>query len=254
MQSNSASYHTCVYAATKAASASYTSLNLVVGSGDTVQDNKYFPNQDMELLTVFGYGTDLSAVRISTPRLRGVAPLDIHPFVVGSAIPTNANICSMITNPPLMFASENIDVQTSNGGTGTPVHRVILNLGVRPRTRAKGQKYRIIATSGATLTPNQWTTTPLTYNANLPHGVYEIQNITPISATGIAARLIVPGEYYRPGSSCLASLGDRLPWPYYEESLGNLGRFDTRAYPQAEFLASGADTSQTIIMDLCKIA
>ena len=254
MNSNSASYHTCVYSGTKTANAVLTSLNLVVGSGDTVSNNQYFPNQDVELLELLAYGTALGAVRVSTPALRSVAPLDVHPFIVGATIPTNANIADMVSNPPIMFASEQIDIQTSESAGGTPVHRAIACLGVRPRVRSRGQRYRIIGTSATTLTANAWTTCPLTYNANLPHGVYEIQGITPISATGVAARLIVPGEYYRPGAPVLPDIGFRLPWPFYEGTLGNLGRFDTRAYPQIEWLATAADTAQTVFFDLCKIA
>ena len=254
MQSNSASYHTCVYSATKTANAVLTSLNLVVGSGDTVSNGQYFPNQDMQLLGLLAYGTALGAVRVSTPALRSVAPLDVHPFVIAAAIPTNANYADMRDNPPIMYASEQIDIQTSESAGGTPVHRAVVNLGVRPPTRSRGQRYRIIGTSATTVTAGAWTTCPLTYNANLPHGVYEIQGITPISATGIAARLIVPGEYYRPGAVCLASLGDRLPWPFYDDGFGNLGRFDTRAYPQIEWLSVAADTAQTVYFDLCKIA
>lgn len=254
MQSSSASYHTCVYAATKTANAVLTSLSLVVGSGDTVSNGQYFPNQDMQLLGLLAYGNDLAAVRVSTPALRSVAPLDVHPFVVGASVPSNANYADMRSNPPTMFASEQIDVQTSEGAGGAPVHRAIINLGVRSMSRSRGQRYRIIGTSATNLTPNAWTTCPLTYNANLPHGVYEIQGITPISATGIAARLIVPGEYYRPGAVCLNSIGNRLPWPFYDDGFGNLGRFDTRAYPQIEWLASAADASQTVYFDLCKIA
>jgi len=253
MQSSVASYHTCVYSAQKTANAVLTSLDLIVGSGDTVSNKQYFPNQDMELRQLLAFGTALGAVRVSTPKLRSVAPLDVYPFVVGSAIPTNANIADMSRNPVQLFATEPIDVQTSESAGGTPTHWAILNLGVRQPRRSAGPRYRIIGTASVAVPANAWTTCPLTYNVNLPHGVYEIQSITPISANGVAARLIVPGEYYRPGAPCLNSVGDRLPWPFYDSNLGNLGHFDTRAYPQIEWLSRAADTSQTVYMDLCKI-
>lgn len=247
-------FHLAVYRSSVAAATNNASLAIVAGSGDTVANNQYFPTQDMDLLGAIAWGhADLTAARISTPSLRQVAPLQIRPIIQAATIPTNANFGDFWGNPPLMKASENIDVQASNINAGAQTMAAALFLGVRGYRKATGPRYRTRAVGTTTLVANTWTPVVLTFDDNLPSGQYEIQGLEVITATGYAARIITAGNYWRPGVPVYSSLGNRLPAALLDQEYGSFGQFNTLAYPMLEILATAGDTAQTAYFDLVRI-
>jgi len=247
-------FHLAVYRESVAAGATNQSIDILAGSGDTVSNNQYFPVQNMDLLGVFGFGTNMSGIRISTPEIRTIAPLQIRPLVQGSTVPTNANFCDFWGNPPLMRMSENIDVQCSSADAGAQNYTVMLFLGVGNYRKASGPPRRVRATGTTALTANVWTPVVLTFDDNLPQGQYEIQGMEVITATGYAARVITAGNYWRPGVPVYSSLGNRLPAALLDKQYGSYGTFSTLALPQIEVLATAADAAQTVFFDLVKMS
>lgn len=77
---------------------------------------------------------------------------------------------------------------------------------------------------------------------NIEGGVYDIYGLAIQQASGIAGRLILQGEFFRPGVLCQAALTgqqDRLFWG----GLGKWGSFNTYSPPQLETFNNAAGAS-----------
>ena len=117
------------------------------------------------------------------------------------------------------------------------------------------------ATSSTTLTANTWTSCSITFDNTLPAGTYAIIGMHAESATGYAARIIISGTWRmgvvpcldtkgtRPGQFRMGRMGNPAPGTYY-----SWGAFVNTTPPNIEFLAYAADTSETVLFDLIKIA
>lgn len=243
----------CAYRKTVTAGSSNESLDLIIGSGDYNANNKFFPDRPMDLLGVYAQGATLTNCSILTPRLSEIAPFQVRPFVVGSAVPTNPNFCHTLPGPIALRRQETIDVRTSNSAGAGEVHIALVFLGLGGYGRRAGNSFRIRGTATTTAVANTWTLLTITWDANLAEGTYEIRGFEHISANSYAARLNVPGSPWKPGVTGLASVGSRLPAALLDGQFGSLGTFSTIAYPQVEVLCSAGDTAHTIFMDLIKI-
>lgn len=74
---------------------------------------------------------------------------------------------------------------------------------------------------------------------NIEGGVYDIYGMAVQQTTGIAARLILQGEFFRPGVLCQALLtGDQEP--FFWGGMGRWGQFNTYSPPQLETFNSAA--------------
>lgn len=247
-------HHTVIYRGTVGAGAANTSLAIVPGSGDTVQNNQYFPPQDMMLYGWYGMGANLTRQRLVTPSIQAVAPYYLNPPVLAAAVPANPNFANELgSNIPLRFA-EGIDVQSSNGGGAGETHTAVLFLGVGPPRKSQGRKYRTRATGTATLVAGAWTVVTPTFEATLPNGEYEVQNLVYIGATAVAARLVFPELPWRPGVLGQTSIGNRQPDAFLRNEFGSFGKFRTFALPQVECFATAADTAQEFFLDLVRLS
>lgn len=113
------------------------------------------------------------------------------------------------------------------------------------------------ATSTQTLTANLWTTGSMTLEKELQAGQYACVGFLPSSATLIAARLLIPGQVYRPGvpGQVGAEEAARDFHPDYLEDFAGyeMGRFSNEAIPEVQFLASAADAAEVVIFLLVKV-
>lgn len=246
-------HHTVIYRGTVGATTNNASIAIVPGSGDTVQNNMFFPSVDMSLFAAYAMGANMSRIRLQTPSLQAVAPYYLNPFVNGAAIPTNPNFDWELSTPiPLKFA-EQIDVQSSNSAGAGETHTAVLFLGISPPRMPSGQKYRTRATGTTTLTAGGWTVVTPTFEATLPNGIYEVVGLVYIGATAVAARLIFPDLPWRPGVLGRVLVGSRDPYQLMENKLGSFGKFRTFALPQVECFAIAADTAQEFYFDLVRV-
>jgi len=213
----------------------------------------FSPTEDMRLISALVFGANLTRARIVTPTLQMVAPMRVHPFVAATSIPTNANIANFMDNPPLLRAAEQIDVQTTNDAGAGVTHFALLNFRFRDQNVPTGQRYVIRGTGTTTLAANAWTVCPITWETVLPAGRYAVVGLTGISVSAVAVRLAIPGVGWRPGVSGLLLAGSRLPDIYNERQPGYMGEFTNAAMPQAEFLATAADTAQEVYMHVIKL-
>jgi hypothetical protein len=88
----------------------------------------------------------------------------------------------------------------------------------------------------------------------LPAGSYDIIGMRAVSTGAIAARLVIPGFEWRPGVIAYDAVGDvELPRFRYGNA-GVFGRFTHDSPPTVDFLSVSADTSETVFLDVVKVA
>jgi hypothetical protein len=247
-------YHTVLYRSSQAAGAQNSSLTIVTGANDTVQSNKYNPVQQMDLLGVMALGPSMTNARVVTPRINTITPQNISPIEVGSAWPTDAAVSDMFDYPIRLAESEQIDCQTSNDAGAPVTHSMLLFLGAGNYIHTRGPKFRMRGVGSTTLTAGAWTLVNVTWDVALPTGTYEINGMTVVSATGIVARLSVPNEYYQGGVPVCPTGAIRKPWPFLYNRFGPMGRFTTTGYPNVLIFATAADASQTVFLEVTKVA
>lgn len=242
--------HAVLYRSSQAIGATFASLTAVPFSQDVVSNNKILPLTPMEVLLATSMGTGLAAARIQTPLLVQTASNHLRPWNVATTWGTNPNTASFLDQPVKLRASEAIDVQTSNSDAGAQTHTCLLQLGDGNYSTPIGQRLKIRATSVGPATAGAWTRILMTYDDNLPNKTYAVLGFEVFSATGIIARLDIPGVAMKPGFPVVASLANRMNDIQYNTAFGELGRFTNQSLPSVELFATAADAVIQLYMDV----
>lgn len=244
--------HACLYSIGPTAGAiTFNSMSIVPFGLDVVQNSKFFPPQDMDILAVYVGGATLTAARIQTPLLNQTASLHCRPFNTVALGGNNVNGALFFDNPVHIRQSEGIDVQVSDSAIDTV--RAVVILGDRNYQKVTGQRIRVRATSSTTVTAGAWTHCPLTFDENLPYKTFRITGLEIQSATGVIGRLSIPGAPWNPGVPCIQAIGSRLNYDLYQQFGGVLGSFTNLAVPSLDIFCTAADTSAQVFMDLMPV-
>jgi len=185
----------------------------------------------------------------------------VFPKKVGGVTLDNDNPELWIPSPPIRLAdTEELSFIAQNTDTASarPVVAVFgLGLDTLPPPPA-GEPIWVRAVGTTTLTAYRWTTVRVVPEVQLEAGTYALIGFIPISAGCIGARVIIPGQVWRPGvvgipgtePSALDYAFDLYnALPQYE-----MGRFAHISIPEFQFLSSSADTSEVVYMKLVKVA
>ena len=242
--------HAVLYRSSQGIGATFASLTAVPFSQDVISNNKILPLSNMELLLATGMGTGLAAARIQTPLLIQTASNHLRPWVVGTTFGSNPNTANFLEAPVQLRSNEAIDVQTSNSDAGAQTHTYVLQLGDRNYSKPVGQRLKIRGTSVGPATAGAWTRIQMTYDDNLPNRTFAVLGFEVFSATGILARLDIPGVAMKPGFPVVTSLANRMNDVQYTTNFGELGRFNNQSLPSVELFATGADAVIQLYMDI----
>jgi len=117
-----------------------------------------------------------------------------------------------------------------------------------------GEIETIRATSITTTKPYEWTLCPLTLTQQLRAGRYAIVGLRMESANAVAARLVIPGSPYRPGTLGYNASQSDQPLEFRNGGLGSWGEFEHTFIPQVEVLTLTVDTVEEFYLDVVKIA
>lgn len=242
--------HAVLYRSSQAIGATNASLSAIGFSQDVVTNNKILLQKDMWLgaATLFGTGMDLP--RIQTPLLLQTASLQLSPWEIGTTPGDNPNTCFLMDNPTKLRQTENIDVQTTNTDAGAQTHNAILQLWDGVRDRPTGQRLKIFASSVGPATAGAWSRINMTYQDNLPFKDFAIMGMEVRSATGLVARLDIPGQALKPGVPVKVAVDSRMYWEQYKADWGALGRFNNQALPAVEIFCTAADALIRLWLDV----
>lgn len=212
------------------------------------------------VLFAFAAGDNLVEARLFSPSLETRKYIArIIPFRRGAPKLDSTKVQIYKPTPPLKLAeTEELSILYQTDGTAAADYYVVVSLA--PDTLPPpptGDPIWIKCVGSSTLSKGAWTTVKLTPEVQLEPGIYSIIRFIPISANVVAARLIIPGQVWRPGVIGLpgaeSDARDHSPlyhiiFPEYE-----MGRFSHLQIPEVQFLANDADTNEIVYMKVVKV-
>jgi hypothetical protein len=220
----------------------------------TIQNNHFLPQRTSKILYAAAMGTLLTRCRISTPTLGVItSPFirDISPALnVG-----NPQIFADYSADPLgVNALEEVVIFQTDSAVTSESNAAILGWDMGQSPQPAGTVFTIRGTATGTLVVGAWTSVgTITWQNQLPTGIYAVVGAIFQSAGAIAGRLILENTPYRPGGLAITTITNRTAPLFRLGGLGVWGQFHNYAMPLVEILSSSADTASEIYLDLMKI-
>lgn len=247
-------YHLACYKGAVTANASNFDLPAVNDSVLTLSNGHYILTQPARVKIAYTQAPSITLSRINTPKLRATSLPYIEPLRVGS-LPGNLPPAAKYDNNQLnLDPIDEIAIEVSNdlaSSTEVTIAGLFLEMGNTPIP--SGPSFTIRATSAFTATDGQWTSGAITFDQVLPAGRYAVIGLRVIGANLVFGRLIFPGGTYRPGTIASDDVSESDGNMVRQGNCGLLGEFDSVAQPQIEIFSNGANSAQTVFMDIIRI-
>lgn len=228
-------------------------LTAITGTAEYVQNGNHVLPKDSYLLWAYTIGASISRARIDAPSLRAYSP-PVLPYVdVGTTPSSLPPLNDFIDLGLVLRGDEEVQFQTSNSlAAGSERHFAVICVSDTQVAPARTPEFWVRATGNTTLNPNVWSLVTLTFSTTLPVGRYRIVRFIARSASGIVARLVIPGQLDRPGIICQGSISGQ-PHLYFQGGrYGDFGVFTSTTPPAVEMIASAADTTQEFFFGLVR--
>jgi len=222
----------------------------ITTSGDDVLVPEFAP----KVAAVGMIGATITQGQLTAPSLRERSLLDIRPLNVGAEPLGRRAFYETWKKPIELEPGEGLRALAAEGAAGAEQETALVWLMDEITPMPEGEIEVIRATSSVTLSAYAWTLCDLTLTQQLRAGRYSIVGMRAESAGAIAARLVIPGSAFRPGTSAYDAASDEQPAEFRNGGLGSWGEFDHRFIPQVEFLSVSADTSEEVYLDVIKLS
>lgn len=244
-------HHLCAFASSIAQDAALASIGTLADQLLTQNSSTaYTFARPLKLLRAYVRGNSASRAQYDSPTIRLIGPPEIQPIDTAAAPPNlppiNKYDDAAFTVPPL----DPLGVKISRAGVGAATCQALLWVGEQYQGEQKGPCFPVQATGAITASTSAWTAGALTFGQALPTGRYRIIGMSAQGTNLLAARLIFPNQTYRPGVLAQDAAGEYDHEWFRRGAFGVFGEFDSVAPPTLEVLAFGANTSQTIWLDL----
>lgn len=207
----------------------------------TVQNGHFIFLQQQSLMAAYYLAASATKAQLVAPRFRAIFPPFIRP-VERAALPPNRPLYQdLYTMFPRIPQGEEIQVLGSNNlGAATEQSYCLLWIGDGNRSIPTGPIYTANFTCNVTTVLNNYASANITFSQPLPQGQYSIVGMSVVCATGIMARMILPGFANRPGVICEQNDGQYAGDIFRTGYMGEFGRFFNTAQPLVEILANAA--------------
>lgn len=246
-------HHTCAYRAASAADATDTDLTALADQIMTIQNGHFLPQDDLQLIYAWAGAASMSRARLVTPKTRQITTPFLRPVNTALLPSTITPVADYRKQPFVCRRLEEIQVNGLQASGGAVPIIAVIGLLWQNIAPIVGDTYTLRGTGTATLTANAWSPVPITWQDILPTGRYACVGGNFISAGCVAGRFTFYNQYPRPGAIGTQT-ESAFPHPMFRMGeLGVWGYFDTTTMPLVEFLATTADTAETVYMDLIKI-
>lgn len=212
------------------------------------------PTGLQNLVAYYGLGPSISRGQLVSPSLRRYLNPEISPLDV-NALPTPPIGFSDISeNPILLDAEEALDANFAETAAGASRGTIAAWLADGPIERVSGDIRTVRVTATTTLVANAWTNGAITFDQTLPAGTYQCVGARFFSTNGQLFRMVFVGGQWRPGALMMQSATQDDPDSMRYGKFGIWGEFRHNTPPTIDWLANGADTAETGVIDLIKIA
>jgi len=205
-----------------------------------------------KLLGFLAVGATLTGSELQSPSLRELFFPDLTPLDV-SATPTTPSKWVDLQNDLIQLASgEQLQAMITN--TASDRESLLIALTDGAFQPASGEIQTVKATGSTTLVAGAWTNVAITLSQTLPAGQYQVCGLRYEGTSAIAARILFPGGYWRPGCPGCTGKGDLQNSKFRRGGYGVWGQFSTTVLPTIDCLANAADTAETFFLDLVKVS
>lgn len=238
-------FHLAAYYNSALANVADTDISALADGIVTIQNNHIIPQTPIQLRAMWARSTALLRVKIRTPKLNQISPVYIRPIGSGGIVPeANPNLDIRFYTPLQLQQLEEIQVLATSS-TGTSEKFTALLWMFSTFTPAPlGDVYPLRWTSTVAAVANAWTgIAPLTWEQQLPYGMYAVIGSEHFSTNAIGHRWTFDQQYERPGTLSFATNNLRLPYNSERGELGLWGTFHTTNLPRPEVLCNVADNS-----------
>lgn len=201
----------------------------------------------------FFAGTTGVRGQLQSPSLRRVILQDISP-VFNELAPTSHDSLRLHPESPIALeTNEGLEALILSDPAAAEQESVVVFLSDGALAPVTGEIFTLRATGSITATTGAWASGSLTYSQDLPVGRYQLVGARIEGTNLVAARFLIPGVINRPGLLCNADDDDRADPRFRYGKLGVWAEFDSVTPPSLEIMASGANTSQVVYLDLIKV-
>lgn len=248
-------FHTVAFFGSQGAGALNDDLPALQDAWLTIQNNHFILPEQMKVLMAYGLGATITNARLNTPSFRLVSLPSVQPVEVGAAVPSLPHLAEYRDHEPVVPPIDEFAFETSNGAGAPENHWALVWLQFGNNINSTpGPVFTVRATGTITAVANTWTQGAITLDQTLPAGRYDVVGMSVVGANLVAARLVLPRYKHRPG--CLARVAvANDDWNRWRMGrIGRFGDFDSYAQPQLDILANGANTAQTVFLDLVKMS
>src|SRR5712691_1270769 len=234
----------------------FSALNAVADTQLTVAGkNIQVPVLARVLALAAGVETTVAQqARLSAPSRRVKALQRVAPTqgnAAAASLPSDPHHVIDLRDTPLtMVAGEVMQFEINSDPAAAQIQWGLAWLADGPTAPILGDEFTLRADGTTALVSQAWTLVPLVFAENLPRGRYQVVGLRVQSASLIAARLVLVGNVWRPGS--LGTNNDRhLEHPMFRHGeMGVYGEFEDTDIPQVECLAAAADAAEVVYLDL----
>ena len=207
------------------------------------------------LIGVYGMGTGLLRLQLSSPSLLANVPYDVTP-VDAAALPASPLPIEMHLEDPLKLVTDEPLQALMTTGSGTLINAfVFLSDGSLSKVSGNIIHARATATSGSTAAV--WANSALSLTNQLAEGTYQLVGARIDGAHCIAGRFVFPGgtNATRPGLIASAAIGRIESQNLFRNGrMGVWGTFSNRVLPTVDLMSDGTGETVAIILDLIKTA
>lgn len=246
-------FHTAAYFT---ASLSTTANFDVPALGDdvlTISNSHFLPQQDLDLVAAAAMSANLNRARLVSPSNRQVTLPFIRPINAAAIPATQQEIPDYIENPFRIRGLEELALEASSDiAMGNEDCNALVWLTPGLRIAPRGNIFTMRGTSTTAAVADTWTSLTMTWADILPQGEFAVLGLEVIGAGGIAGRLILEGQTWRPGCLAMATVGLQAPVIFRKGLLGDWGRFRSTSMPIPQVLCNTTTAVWTVYMDIVR--
>lgn len=232
-------------------------------------DNIYIPGDTLELIGFWGFTGSLTAtetavasqIRLQAPSMDVYKDIPVFQIPAAAAAddeepdaPTPLNL--WLNNPMRFEPGEGLQMLVAESVAGDDRQAtglVWLGNGQLGNPYIGLPMFTVRFTAAVAAAAYSWVNGAITFEQNLPVGLYAVMGMHVISDSGIGARLLFSGQGARPGCLAYDTIEDISNQAFRNGNLGVWGTFHTHSPPTLDMLCRTTDTSQEGWLDLIKI-
>lgn len=246
--------HTVAYfSSAVTAGATDFDLPAIAEAPSTIQNGHFIFQRDVKIVGAYALGVALTRAKIQTPRLRALSNPYIRPIERSAAVPNRPLFADMTQAPLFLGAIDETAALVSNdAGAGTTIS-VFLWVDDGATPHPVGQTFSARATLSGAGVAGTWTQHTMVLEQTLPAGRYSVVGMVVISTLAAVARLVFPGQIWRPGVINAVLTGNYIGDYFHRGYMGELGQFESTAQPAIEMFSLGAAAPSEVYLDLIKV-